>query len=149
MHCTTKARRKNISHIGLTSRVLCHGVQKLEQNGWFRPESFRSNACNASRSSSRSFVVSFNFARTVSADRYGMLIKMPPSSKNCLAFLDFAKSSASAPSYTKHFTALKLFDRMVLTNVCINLRDVALSLIFFYQGLGCQPNFCNQKMWSV
>ena len=68
--------QNNISHIGLTSMVLCHGAQKLEQNGWFRPESFRSprNACN----SSRSFVVSFNFARTVSADRYGMLIKIPP-----------------------------------------------------------------------
>ena len=69
--------QNNISHIGLTSMVLCHGAKKLEQNGWFRPESFRSprNACN----SSRSFVVSFNFARTVSADRYGMLIKIPPS----------------------------------------------------------------------
>ena len=105
-----------------------HGSVQLKR-GRVRPESFRSarNACN----SARSFVVSFNFARTVSADRYGILIKIPPSSKNCLAKFNFAKSSASAPSYTKHFTALKLLDRMVLTNVCIYLRDVALSLNFF------------------
>ena len=117
--------QNDISHIGLTSMVLCHGVQKLEQNRWFRPESFRSprNACN----SSRSFVASFNFARTVSANRYGMLIKIPPSvlhqafhgTKNCWIAWCW-RTSAS------------------IWGCCI-------VLIFFHPGLGCLPNFYNQQ----
>ena len=44
--------------------------------------------------------------QTLSADRYGIFTKTPPS-KNLLASV-FVKSSASAPSYTKHLTALRL-----------------------------------------
>ena len=119
--------QNDISHIGLTSMVLCHGVQKLEQNRWFRPESFRSprNACN----SSRSFVASFNFARTVSANRYGMLIKIPPSVLH------------------QAFHGTKLLDRMVLTNICIYLRMLHCSY-FFSPRFGLFAQFLQSAMWS-
>ena len=93
--------QNNISHIGLTSMVLCHGVQKLEQNGWFRPESFRSPRP----------------AIPLEVLWFHSILPGPslPIGTECW-------SRFHLPSYTKPFTAQKLLDRMVLTNVCIYLR---------------------------